>query len=182
MSDHPQNQILYSVIRGSILIKNAGLVLMNSYVPILFDRLAVVKTNHFLNTATQLDAVHYLQYVVTGMSNTEESFMVLNKILCGLAIQEPVQDGIIITDAQQQLIEGLINAVIAHWPAVGSSSISGFRGNWLVRDGLLTEQNDKWVLTIEKRTYDILISKSPFSFSIIKYPWMNKPLYVNWIY
>ena len=182
MSDHSQNQILSSVIKGSIIIKNAGLVLMNSYIPILFDRLAVFKNNQFLNTATQLDAVHYLQYVVTGMSNTAESFMVLNKVLCGLAIQEPVQAGIIITNAQQQLIEGLINAVIAHWPAVGSSSISGFRGNWLVRDGLLTEQDEKWELTIEKRAYDILINKCPFSFSLIKYPWMNKPLHVNWNY
>ena len=182
MNDYQQNQILSPGINGSILIKNAGLVLLNSYIPMLFDRLAVVKNNHFLNTTTQLNAVHYLQYVVTGLSNTEEPFLVINKILCGLAVQEPVQDGIVITDAQQQLIDGLINAVIAHWPAVGSSSISGFRGNWLVRDGLLTEQEDKWELTVEKRAYDILINKCPFSFSIIKYPWMNKPLHVNWNY
>lgn len=167
---------------SGIIIKNAGLVLLNSYIPILFDRLPIVKNNNFLNAAVQLDAVHYLQYVSTGLSDTEESFLVLNKILCGLPINQLVQNGIIITDAQQTLISGLINAVITHWPAIGSSSLSGFRGNWLIRDGLLTEQEDRWELTVEKRAYDLLISKSPFSFSIIKYPWMQKKLHVNWIY
>jgi hypothetical protein len=30
------------------------------------------------------------------------------------------------------------------------------RGNFLVRDGLLSEEQDKWELTVEKRAYDIL--------------------------
>lgn len=72
--------------------------------------------------------------------------------------------------------------MISYWPAIGNTSVNGFRGNWLVRDGLLTELEDKWELTVEKRAYDVLIHQSPFSFSIIKLPWMEKPLHVTWPY
>ena len=99
-----------------------------------------------------------------------------------MPISQPVKDGITITDEQKELIEGLINAVINYWPAIGQCSIDGFRGNWLVRDGLLTEQDDRWELIVEKRAYDLLINRSPFSFSIIKHPWMKKPLHVTWPY
>jgi len=94
----------------------------------------------------------------------------------------PVKEDIDISEKEKNIIDGLISAAISHWPRIGKCSVDGFRGNWLVRDGLLTEQDDRWELTVEKRAYDLLISKSPFSFSIIRYPWMPKPLYVTWPY
>ena len=99
-----------------------------------------------------------------------------------MTLAQPVLYGIEIGENDKNLIEELINAAISYWPEIGSCSIPGFRGNWLVRDGLLTEFEDRWELTVEKRPYDLLISHSPFSFSIIKYPWMPKPLHVNWPY
>ena len=87
-----------------------------------------------------------------------------------------------ISNQDQLLMIGLIEAAISHWTAIGRCSVDAFRGNWLIRDGILTEHEDKWELTVEKRVYDLLLNKSPFSFSIIKHPWMSKPLYVNWPY
>ena len=168
--------------KSGITVKNAGAVLLNNYIAMLFERLGLINNKTFLNAGAQAEAVHYLQYVVTGLSHTEEPLLVLNKVLCGLPIAGPIQDGIIISPANVKLIEGLITAIIGYWPAIGQSSIDGFRGNWLVRDGLLVEQDERWELTVEKRAYDLLINKSPFSFSIIKYPWMAKPLHVNWAY
>ncbi len=167
---------------NSIAVRNAGLVLLNSYIPAFFERLGAVNNGRFVDTTVQADAVHYLQYLATGLSCTDESLLPLNKILCGLTLAHPVASSIEITASLATLIEGLINAVIAHWQAIGASSVNGFRGNWLVRDGLLAEYDDKWELSVESRSYDLLINQSPFSFSIIKYPWMDKPLYVNWIY
>lgn len=165
-----------------ILIKNAGLMLLNSYILLLFERLGLVHDKKFIDTENQTAAVNYLQYTVTGISHTEDFLLPLNKILCGLPLSQPVGEGISISDEHKTIIDGLIKAVISHWPAIGSTSIEGFRGNWLVRDGLLVERDDRWELTVEKRAYDILISKSPFSFSIIKYPWMDKPVHVIWPY
>ena len=168
--------------KGGIAVRNAGIVLLSTYIEMLFERLGIVKNKKFLNAAAQADAVHYLQYVVTGLCKTEEALLPLNKVLCGLPLSEPIHDEIIISDENKKLINGLVKAAISHWPAIGDTSINGFRGNWLVRDGLLVEHDDKWELTLEKRAYDVLIHKSPFSFSIIKYAWMDKPLHVTWPY
>jgi hypothetical protein len=165
-----------------ISIKNAGLVLLNSFIPLLFERLGLIYANKFIDTEKQAASVHYLQYTVTGLSHTEDFLLPLNKILCGLPLPQHVTEGISVSEEHKEIIEGLIKAVINYWPAIGDSSIEGFRGNWLVRDGLLTEQDDKWELVVEKRAYDVLIHKSPFSLPIIKYPWMDKPLHVIWPY
>lgn len=164
-----------------IAVKNAGLVLLNSYIPMLFERLGLLSEDRkFISKESQLSAVGYLQYVATGLADTNDSFTPLNKVLCGLAVTESISTTLTISEENQRLISSLIDAVINHWPAIGQSSIDGFRGNWLVRDGYLTENNDRWELTVERRVYDILINKSPFAFSVIKYQWMEKPLYVNW--
>lgn len=163
-----------------IPIKNAGLVLLNNYIPMLLERFGLTKENAFINDAARVAAVHYLQFVVTGLDETEDKLLALNKVLCGIPLSETLAPGINIGEEQRELIEGLIRSVIGYWPEIGSTSVEGFRGNWLVRDGLLHEIQELWELTVEKRAYDLLISRSPFSFSIIKYPWMPKPLHVNW--
>ncbi|MCW3071446.1 MAG: hypothetical protein JWO44_1336 [Bacteroidetes bacterium] len=171
-----------SAAKTGIAVRNAGIVIINSYVQVLFERLGIMSDCKFKDVRAQEDAVHYLQYVATGMSSTEESLLPLNKLLCGLPLSHPVREGVVISEEHKVLIDGLIKAMIAHWPSVGDSSVNGFRGNWLVREGLLVEQDDKWELTVEKRAYDVLLNRSPFSFSIIKYSWMDKPLHVSWPY
>lgn len=168
---------------GEILIvKNAGLVLINNYVAMLLERIGIIRDRKFVNIQKQMDAIHYLQYIVTGQCETEEAFLPLNKVLCGVPISQPITDGVEISPEHKKTIESLIQAVMGHWPDIGESSINGFRGNWLVREGKLSEKEDRWELLVEKRAYDILINKSPFSFSIIKHPWMDKPLHVTWTY
>lgn len=171
-----------ALLTEGISINNAGLVLVNGYVKTLFDRLNLLEGNHFKNNEAVDHAVHYLQYVVNGLTHNEEHFLVLNKLICGLHPTHTVSDGLEISEANKTLIDGMIQAIINYWPAIGDCSINGFRGNWLIRDGILREENDRWNLIIEKRAYDILIQQAPFSFGIIKHPWMEKPIHVNWPY
>ncbi|MGB8195039.1 MAG: contractile injection system tape measure protein, partial [Chitinophagaceae bacterium] len=138
---------------STIPVRNAGLVLMSSYIPMLFERLQIVRDKKFVDEINALHAVHYLQFVATGLCHTEESYLPLNKLLCGLPLSQPVPDGIDISKEQTELIEGMLKAAIGHWPAIGDCSVDGFRGNWLVRDGLLSELEDKWELIVEKRVY-----------------------------
>lgn len=168
--------------KNGIAVRNAGIVLLNSFIVMLFERLSLVKDNNFTSIENQKNAVLYLQYVVTGVSETEESYLALNKILCGLSVTDSVPAKIEISQEKEILIVGLINAAVSYWSAIGHSSVEGFRDNWLIRDGILTELEDKWELTVDIRAYDLLINKSPFAFSIIKYPWMHKPLHVIWPY
>lgn len=161
-------------------VRNAGLVMLNTYFKILFDRLGLLNGDEFINEETQLKAIHYLQYIVTGLTATEESLLVLNKLLCGVDIESPIKESIEMDLKDKELIDGMIESSVAYWSSIGTTSVAGFRGNWLVRDGMLKEEEDRWELTVEKRSYDILMNKSPFSFSIIKLPWMKKPLHVIW--
>ncbi len=168
--------------QGGIHVYNAGVVLINGYLPMLFDRLGLLNNREFVSIEARENAVHYLQYVITGLTYTEEVYLPLNKVLCGLPLEQALKSGIDISDKDKHTIESMIKAIIGHWPVIGASSIEGFRGNWLVRDGLLKEQEEKWEIVVEKRPYDLLINKSPFSLSMIKYPWMSKRLEIIWPY
>jgi hypothetical protein len=163
-----------------IQINNAGLVLFQGFITTYFKRLELVNGNAFCSAQTQRNAVHCLQYLATGLAATEEQHLVLNKVLCGLAPPAPIELGIELTLEQEATADSLIEAIINYWPAIGSSSIDGFRGNWLVRNGLLSQSDDSWALVIEKRPYDLLLQSAPFSYNLIKLPWMTKALYVTW--
>jgi hypothetical protein len=163
-----------------IKINNAGLVLFQGFISTYFKRLALVQDNAFVSEQARRNAVHNLQYLATGQAATEEQHLVLNKLLCGLSPSDPIELGIELTAEDKQTGDSLIEAVIEHWKAVGSSSIDGFRGNWLVRSGLLTQSDDRRELLIEKRPYDLLLQSAPFSYHLINLPWMTKPLYVTW--
>src|SRR5882757_2236218 len=112
-------------IKEEITIRNAGLVLLNGYIPMLFERLDLLSDKKFKNDTAQTQAVHYLQYLVTGQSHTEEALLPLNKVLCGLPLSHQASDGIEISEIHQKLMDGLIEAVIGYWAAIGASSIAG---------------------------------------------------------
>lgn len=167
-------------INEGIFINNAGLVLLWPYFMTLFERLGLDQEDTFVSAEAQERAVHYLQYVVTGTTETEEHLLPLNKLLVGLPLQSKVTMGFDITDDEKQLIEGMLTAAINHWTALGNTSIDGFRGSFLLREGVLRQSEDRWQLTVEKRAYDMLMDQLPWSISIVNLPFMQKPIYVSW--
>lgn len=165
-----------------IQVKNAGVVLANNYFPMLFERAGLLVDKTFSGPEQQQMAIALLNYLVWGQCNLEGALLPLNKLLCGVSLSSTVSLPESLSSEQKGLTEGLLHAMIGHWREIGDCSIDGFRGNWLVRDGLLTETTDYWQLVVEKRGYDVLLQKAPFSFSIIRFPWMEKPLHVSWGY
>ncbi|KUI96884.1 hypothetical protein VRK_40650 [Vibrio sp. MEBiC08052] len=177
LSDEPHQASCHTV---PMMVLNAGLVLLQSFIPAFFARLQLTRDNQFVTFAMQRRAVHCLQVLATGAQETAEPYLLLNKILCGLPFSEPVETRISLSTEETDIVHSLIEAVIDYWPAIGKTSIDGFRGNWLVRNGTLTESQDHWDLIVEKRPYDMLIARAPLSYSIIRLPWMKKPIYVTW--
>ncbi len=171
-------------IQGEPLsINNAGVVILHSFFKMYFTKLKLLNENDegsFANEISQRKAVHCLQFLVSGEVETEEQHLVFNKLLCGLALSNPIERVVELEADEVDIANSLIEAMINYWPAIGGSSIEGFRGNWLVRNGTLTELDDRWELVVERKSYDILLQQAPFSYSIINYPWMNKPIYVTW--
>jgi hypothetical protein len=161
-------------------VTNAGLVLINSYLPALFDRLGLTQDRRFKTQDARHRAILALHFLATGFTRAEEPHLALNKILCGLDPAEPVPLAVDFPEAEINLMQGLLQAVLRHWSKAGTSSLDGFRGTWLLRGGILCDNDDHWGLTVTRKPWDILLSKSPFSYAVINLQWMEKPAYVTW--
>jgi Contractile injection system tape measure protein len=167
-------------VKTPIPISNAGIVILQSFFTPYFQRLGLLEGQQFKSEKQRRDAVHFLQFLATGATETEEPYLLLNKIILGLDINHPIETKINMSNAEKEIAESLLNASIHHWDAISQSSLEGFRGNWLIRKGQLIETEHQWELTVEKNGYDLLLSTAPFSYRFIKFPWMKKPLYVTW--
>ncbi|SQC92670.1 Uncharacterised protein [Cedecea neteri] len=106
--------------------------------------------------------------------------LLLNKVLCGIEPSTPIPQHIPLPDGAESLIEGLLTAIIAHWKVLGNTSISGLQTTFIQREGLLTFTPQHWQLNVIPGTFDMLLDQLPWRFQTIKYPWMDKPLFVSW--
>jgi hypothetical protein len=163
-----------------IYITNAGLVLAAPCLPPLFKTFGLLEDNQFKNTDAQERAVHLLQYMADKSTSTPEFLLNLNKILCGIGLEIPVALEIEMTQHEKATIEQIIKDMIQHWKAIGNTSVEGFRESFFQRGGILRYKNDSWELQVEEKAFDILLDQIPWSFSTLKYQWMEHPLYVKW--
>jgi len=165
---------------GDIYIANAGQVLMAPYLPRLFNMLELTEGGKFKGLAASQRAVHLLQFAVNGSSDSPEFLLPLNKILCGITIDMPVIRRIQLHDREKETIEGMIMAMIQNWSIIGNTSIEGLRESFLQRKGKLLFENEAWHLTVEQKGIDVLLDQLPWSFSIIRHPWMAQRVHVEW--
>ncbi len=161
-------------------LKNAGLVIVWPYLGRYFEILEMVKNDNFKSKKAARRAVQLLQYLVTGLESAPEHELLLNKVLCGVKIATPIPFEIELTDREREVSEQMLNGLLQNWPRLKNSSIDALREGFLVRDGRLIETDEVWQLTVEDKTLDILMDSMPWSFGIIKLPWMDKRMMVEW--
>ncbi|WP_062057708.1 contractile injection system tape measure protein [Cellvibrio sp. OA-2007] len=161
-------------------INNAGQVLAGAFLPRLFSMLNLIQDGKFIHPGAADRAVHLVQFMVTGEACTPEYDLILNKILCGISTSIPVSAGIEITEQEQTLIEQMLTSMIQHWKVLGSTSIAGLRETFFQRQGWLVLEEDCWRLKVKEQTFDLLLDRLPWSISLIKHGWMDKPLRVSW--
>jgi hypothetical protein len=166
---------------SGIAIGNAGQVLAAPYLPRLFDMLGLLDKGRFAGLAQARRACHLLQFMVDPYSEAAEHQLLLNKLLCGLDIRQPLDAGIELGAPEKTLIEGLLQGIISNWGALGSTSIDGLREAFLQRPGVLAYRDEAWQLKVEKKTLDILMERLPWSFSIIRHSWMKQAVMVEWL-
>jgi hypothetical protein len=169
-----------NVVDQSYKVNNAGLVLLNPYLQMFFTELKLVKGETFVNKAAQHKAVQVLQYLSTGNLKTPEHLLALNKTICGVDMAMPVPARLRLTKEQKEACEVLLNAVIKNWPPLKNTSIEGFRQSFLHRNGVLKKDEKDWILHIEHKGIDILLEQLPWGFSIMKYPWNEYLIHVQW--
>jgi len=74
----------------------------------------------------------------------------------------------------------LLEAVIKNWTVLKNTSNDGLRTSFLLRKGSLNKDENGWKLRVEKKTFDILLSKLPWGYTMIHLPWMQFPVLTEW--
>jgi hypothetical protein len=169
-----------------IWVRDAGQVLLAAYAERLFKQQQLIEHGRFIDAVAQARAVQCLQTLCHGPGPVDEAQTVLSRLLCGVPPAELLPEvGPLPADAAS-LLEQLLQAVIAHWKAVGHTSVAGLRECFLQREGRLqqdktpADEPPRWRLRVQTRGFDVLLDRLPWSFQTIRLPWMQGALHVEW--
>lgn len=164
--------------REGLYLDNAGLVLLHPFLPQLFSSLGIAVDDTLVLPARALCLLHYL---ATGQIVAPEYALVLAKILCNLPLEWPAESDVGLSTAEMDEAFALLESAIRHWGTLRNTSPDGLRGTFLMRPGKVVMREDgDWVLQVEANAADILLDQLPWGISMIKLPWMNTMLWVEW--
>jgi hypothetical protein len=169
-----------SVDEEGVFVENAGLVILHPFLNTFFNRLLLVKNNIFSDLAEQQKALYLLHYLATGKTKAEEYELVIPKILCAYPLKKPVEKDIRISLKEIEEADQLLEEAIMQWEVLKNTSPSGLREGFLQRNGKLFTKNEQEYIQVETNSIDVLLDRLPWNLSIIKLPWMNRMIRVEW--
>jgi len=161
-------------------VANAGLVLLWPFLPRFFEQTGIWDGVQYADDASPQRGVALLHYLASGQLFFPEFLLPINKILCGLSLEQPFDSDIALTEAEIKEADQLLEAVLLHAALPGKLSVEGLRHTFLQRAGILRAREAYWQLLIEKEGQDVLLTKISWSLQVVKLPWMQAPLYVSW--
>ena len=161
-------------------IENGGLVLLYPYFKPYLETLHLLHHNQFISYHHQLQAIHALEVLVRGENSYREYDLVLNKVLCGLPLSTPLDPELPLNPAIALEAEQLLQSAIHNWAIIKNTSVDGFRRSFLIRDGKLIWRQTSWTLILDRKGYDVLLEYLPYPIYVVKLPWINSPIYVEW--
>lgn len=175
-----------AVLPEYIEIPNVGLCLLAVWFTRLFDMLGLLEANtdgkkDLRDTAARIRAIFILQRLVTDEKREyREQELALNRILTGCPFHVPLPRTLELTDNEIRTAESMLSGVKANWDKMKGTSVKGFQKSFIERPGKLEQREDKWVLYVEERSYDILLDSLPWSYRTIRLPWLKKKINVVW--
>lgn len=161
-------------------ISNSGLVLAAPFLPFFFKGLGLVENKEFVSKEAQNRGILLIQSLLDESYSYEESDLLLNKILCGIAPSEPIQVQFSPKNIEKEEIKNLLDTMVARWTALKSTSGASMAKGFFPREGSLCRVDKGYQLTIPRISIDILLNRLPWTISIIKLPWMEETLYTEW--
>ena len=168
---------LEKAVNEGITIENAGMVMLWIELGKLIRELGYISDKSFKDTRHQQEAILLFHYVYSGNTDFREEELLLYKILCGWPVDEPVDPAFIPELKECETADRMLNDYIMVWRKDRNFSANWFRNTFLAREGILAKRPDgNWSLEIQKKTEDILITKT----SVVRYSWMRELIFVNW--
>ncbi|MCG8474512.1 MAG: hypothetical protein MI784_03425 [Cytophagales bacterium] len=171
-----------------IAVENAGLVLLWPFLEGFFLEMEMLDEDGlFVDSESVVHAVYLLQYVAAGTEEqdeeeTPEFDLSLNKVLCGLSAETPVER---IREFEEEEIEacaGLLDSLLEKWEGwlESGATVEDFRESFLLRTAYLDEEKEEYILRVEERSADVLLDSLPWSLKYIFLPWMKKQIKIVW--
>ncbi|MGB3182884.1 MAG: contractile injection system tape measure protein [Cyclobacteriaceae bacterium] len=179
-SGHNTRRDGQDALETGVSIGNAGLVILWPYLVHLFRGLGYMEDGAFKSPADAGRAVVVLHYISTGDTPCEEGELFLNKLLCGLDPDEPVDTGTELTEEERQEAINLLDFAGKQWTALKGITPEGLRDSFIRREGIVYLAPKGWKVLIERTAYDLLIDKLPWSVSMIRLPWNEFYITVEW--
>lgn len=164
------------------MIHYAGLVLLHPFLVKLFEATGVKMPQEKQIAPKDLPrAAALLHFLATGIDEVYEFELIFIKILLGLSPAQslPVSRGLLSNEVKEEA-HTVLQATVTHWSVLKNTSIEGLRSSFLSRQGLLRDEEHGWHLQVEPHSYDLLLHHLPWSISIVRLPWMHKPLHTEW--
>lgn len=164
-------------------IDNAGLCLLSAWFLRLLSMLDYLNEarKDIKDTKSRIRAIFLLQYLTCQEEKEyRETELVFNGLLVGLPMHIPLPKRLELTAEEKQIADSLLSAVKAYWPKMNGTSMKGFLQSFVTRTGRLEEQDEKWVLTVDDKAFDILLDSIPWGFRQIRLPWLKKYIQVKW--
>ncbi|HMF71866.1 MAG TPA: contractile injection system tape measure protein [Flavitalea sp.] len=175
-----QHEIEKELLEDGIFLNNAGLVLLHPFLSTLLTRIGLIESGSFREPLAHQKALHVLHYLALGRQATEEHELLMPKILLAYPLEDLVLLDVHLTDAEKEEADSLLETVIARWQILHNTSKAGLREGFLQRRGKYFLKNDNFYLQVEQGSIDMLLDHLPWNLSIIKLPWMNQMLRVEW--
>ena len=164
----------------NIYVENAGIIILWPFFRQLFKMLELVEEDAFVSIAAKIRGVHLLQYMCTGETSHPEHELILNKILCGIPTNIPIDDSFNIAPKEKEVIESMMQGALSNWPRMKDSNVAALRETFMIRNGKISFEDDTIDMHVEKKTVDVLFDSMPWSFTFVSLPWMKKPLRTIW--
>ena len=74
----------------------------------------------------------------------------------------------------------MLQAVIDNWTIMKGNSPDALREGFFQREGKLSKKGNGWNLQVEKKTIDILLNKLPWGLGLVRLPWLEELIFVEW--
>lgn len=166
-----------------LFINNAGLVLLTPWFPRLFSILGLLNDEgkDFKDTDSRKRAVFIIQRMVTFEERDYTMMdLIFNRVLVNLPLHESLPSQMQLTDQEIEAVESMLEGVKGNWPNMANTSIKGFQHSFVERKGVLEIQEEKILLTVEPRSYDLLLDSIPWGYKLVRFPWLEKRIHVKW--
>ncbi|SBT10455.1 conserved hypothetical protein [Candidatus Propionivibrio aalborgensis] len=167
---------------AGLRVHSAGLVLAHPFLSSLFAARGLLDEDGTKLSPFELPhAAALLHWLACGREAIFEFELGLIKPLLGLQPTDPlpVTQGLLNAEDREEC-QALLAAMVTHWPALRSTSVEGLQVSFLQRPGLLRPTDAGWQLQLESESFDLLLAQLPWSISIVKLPWMTKPIFTDW--